>query len=48
MSQRDPIDEHEFQDLVLRHFLGLLEALIRRWGRIVTEKVWGVLQRHRD
>lgn len=48
MSRRDQVDEHEFRELVLRHFCGLLEAMIRRWGQTVTEKVWGILQRHQD
>ena len=46
MIRRESIDENEFKDLVLRHTIGLLSVLTRRWGSYVTEKIIEFLRRN--
>lgn len=42
---RETIDQSEFRDLVLRHTVGLLTVLYRRWGSIVTEKLIALIRK---
>lgn len=44
--KREAIGENEFRDLVMRHAVGLLSALTRRWGTHVTEKIVEFLRRN--
>ena len=45
MRRRETITDPEFRDLVLRHTCGLISALYRRWGVVVSEKLIGLLRK---
>ena len=44
--KRESIAENEFRDLVMRHTVGLLSALTRRWGSHVTERIIEFLRKN--